>query len=571
MLGFIVENKANFLGPLDDPAVASSFIFGCIFIFLNLRARFSFIAGDPFPPELKTFTLEDLTANSRFHRGMATYFMLILLVYFLSTRVGSKTFSAISGIEVDDNTLPLYAAFVLAGCIPNVPKISKLEEAVRGFAQRLAGVPSDHSFIYEKLRASKIGEAGKQSVNEQLSADPLLAKVIQSLDGGDRDYWEKAKFLNRRIRDVGDQEDKVDHITLRVRDKFSELMDAASLKLADAETNLVRIDKKVAELSTDSSKDRLDLESQKRDEVKKLKEVFTSLSYILSCGIVAVTSARKREVDGVLHDIGFDVDAGIKGTIFNRTLEAVVYSSVVVCLATFLATIFSMSNEALAPALPNSLSYCFVAPFQFFILNYVGIRVYLWRREQLTADGGNQTYYIDPKNNKVRMTKRLETLVLSILSIFVLVPFFDATFILSVNDAVNWSNAFAIDKEYYWISMASYPTSAVITLIVFSYLVEFDQSNDRNSQRHNFFNSPPLAAVITISTALFCATANYAVNYIVVNNNNTESVGNFLPSTLNGFLEEQSYGSLMWYFLSAFIGSLFFFTFFYILSRTKRP
>lgn len=551
------------LGPISNEGVAFAFLFGCIFIILNLRSRFTVIAGQPFPVELAAFTLDDLTAKSRFGRGLITYFLIIIVIYYLSIRVGHQIFSASFGIDIDPQAFPLYIALVIAGLIPNVPKVATVEEWVRAVAQRLSGVPSDHKFIYDKLSRSDIRDSALSQFYQKDTIHPNITKALSVLEGTSED-WEKSRYIIFYLSSAAARNDKVDHITIRVRDLFSKFLHSEKLRLLDIEKELIYLEGQLSLTQTNQ----IEWEKKKSELQNDVLDVFRSLSYMLSSAIVAVTSAKRRDVDAVLNDMGFEVKGVSRNDPTDRLLESSIYAGLVVFVIALSATFLNLSGVYVDPMLPKSIVECLTIPLTFFIPTYYGLKFYMFRRNKIQKVAASN-WYVDEQKHRVKMSKRLYAIINSIVVMAVVAPFLDFVILLANTQQVNdWSKAFPIFSAFYWTSLIPYFVVPVYVVVAYSYYLETDTKAEKDSVFARSHFSTWSRIRVSGGFGVLAGTLNFIVHFIIKTQNSPEETVPALQS-LDAILFSPLFGSLVLDFVIAATGVFVFFWTFHASGRIE--
>ncbi|MBK1697635.1 hypothetical protein [Rhodovibrio salinarum] len=474
----------------------TAFTVGLLFIVLNLRTRFNDIAGEPFPEEFRSFKLSDLTSLRRFQHGLAIYFLLLALIYVLLLSLGPNVLNKLFGVTVSEDTFPLYLALALAGIVPNVQLLAHAEESVRGLAQRIAGVPSDHSYIRRKIAEAKIKKPVKDDLKAYLGAQLPLDEARQLISERELKDLLKCCLIVRALDQVTSEHPMVNHVTVRVSHTFdAKLQDGRRRVEAIAETLRTHL----AQASDEAAAHAPSVRGEIRD-------AYDLLTYLLSCAIVAETSARQREVNVILDEMGFVVNRNIRRYVQDRVLSATLQGSVAVFVASAAVNVlFGLVAPARAGEVVPVIRWITYA-LSFAVPTYVMLAVYCWRRNHQLA---RRRWFMTASGYRPRMSKQVGAAGAAVVCTAVIAPFVDAAALIAETERIRSLAAhFPVDDASYWAYLLTYLITPFLILVFFAKLIERDRQAEFDAGFAVVYFAPRRVVTVSATYALTIAVFN---------------------------------------------------------------
>jgi hypothetical protein len=537
---------AGVLASLPSSETIAAFVLGLLFIVLNLKPRFNEIAGEPFPAEFRSFKLSDLTSTRRFRSGMTTYFVLLALIYVLLLKLGPNVVGKVFGIETTSEALPLYVALILAGIVPNVPGIANAEQMVRALAQRIAGVPSDHAFIRKKIAEATLDPATKEDLKTFLAARLPLAEARAVIS--DRDFKDLLKCVQivRTLDHVSSEHPMVNHVSLRVSQYFDS-------KLADGRRKLEAIEDRILaylEQEPEAAVRRpLDLKVEIRD-------AYELLTYLLSCAIVAETSARQRAVNEILDEMGFVVTQNVRRFVLDRVLSSILKGTVAVFVTSAAVNagfILLSPQENAGPA--RAITWITYS-LTFAVPTYVMLLTFCVRRNRLIRDN---RWFMSRNGFRPRMSKQVGAALVAIGVTGALVPFIDAvTLIVEVERIDSLAKHFPLDSGAYWRAQLGYLITPCLILVFFAKLIERDRRAEFDpGYAPAYFKRGHVLAYSTV-TALTIG-LSYLGIVLITSQPLAAAVDAWRTGGLAAFFQHGQTVNIIWFFCAVCAGAFVFF------------
>ena len=537
---------AGVLAGLPSSETIAAFVLGLLFIVLNLKPRFNEIAGEPFPAEFRSFKLSDLTSTRRFKSGMTTYFVLLALIYVLLLNLGPNVVGKVFGIETTSEALTLYVALILAGIVPNVPGIANAEQMVRALAQRIAGVPSDHAFIRKKIAEATLDPATKEDLKTFLAARLPLAEARAVIS--DRDFKDLLKCVQivRTLDHVSSEHPMVNHVSLRVSQYFDS-------KLADGRRKLEAIEDRVLaylEQEPEAAVRRpLDLKVEIRD-------AYELLTYLLSCAIVAETSARQREVNEILDEMGFVVTQNVRRFVLDRVLSSILKGTVAVFVTSAAVNagfilLSPQENAGTARAI-TWITYALT----FAVPTYVMLLTFCVRRNRLIRDN---RWFMSRTGFRPRMSKQVGAALVAIGVTGALVPFIDAVnLIVQVERIDSLAKHFPLDSGAYWRDQLGYLITPCLILVFFAKLIERDRRAEFDPEYAPGYFKPGHVLVYSSVTALTIGLCYLGI-ILIISQPLAAAVDAWRTDGLGAFLQHGQTVNIVWFFCAVSAGAFVFF------------
>lgn len=534
------------LAGLPSSETIAAFVLGLLFIVLNLKPRFNEIAGEPFPAEFRSFKLSDLTSTRRFRSGMTTYFVLLGLIYVLLLNLGPNVVGKVFGIETTSEALPLYVALILAGIVPNVPGIANAEQMVRALAQRIAGVPSDHAFIRKKIAEATLDPATKEDLKTFLAARLPLAEARAVIS--DRDFKDLLKCVQivRTLDHVSSEHPMVNHVSLRVSQYFDS-------KLADGRRKLEAIEGRVVAY----------LEQEPEPAVRRpldlkveIRDAYELLTYLLSCAIVAETSARQREVNEILDEMGFVVTQNVRRFVLDRVLSSILKGTVAVFVTSAAVNagfilLGSQENAGTARAI-TWITYALT----FAVPTYVMLLTFCVRRNRLIR---NNRWFMSRTGFRPRMSKQVGAALVAIGVTGALVPFIDAVnLIVQVERIDSLAKHFPLDSGAYWRDQLGYLITPGLILVFFAKLIERDRRAEFDPDYAPGYFKPGHVLVYSLTTALTIGLCYLGI-ILITSQPLAAAVDAWRIGGLGAFLQHGQTVNIVWFFCAVSAGAFVFF------------
>lgn len=460
--------------------LAASSIVGVIFIIASIYQKYDDFDNQKFPKELRFFGLKDLVSSRRYLQGLFAYCTLMVAFYLLLLKVGGNVLIPIIGIDIpgtvtplsQDNWFAIYLALFVGGIVPNFVGINNVEILFRRFGQWVTGIPSDHSFVVDKLNVAKVSDQRISEIEKYLSFNfsrkySVIEKII------DQSYinkWIKSRAILVGIKDSYEDSD-IQHITVRADRIFKKLIEEA-LSLQDEIDRYIKlfIDEE------ESNKTELMISSPTNDNAKHLRKKITYnfelLTYILSSSIVVVESSRKTSVDKILSEFRFENLEIREPDLNGRIVESVIESMGVIFLVTL---IFVISNNIMFgnESINANPLILLTIPLGFGLSLSVTLLVYLYRRRNLILRGNKEWYQQSDPYSPIP-AKRIFAFALSFAGLLVVAISIDAVGTIIEADSKNIKSMFKFDTKYA-VNILSLSIIPLILTYIFTFWIEEDK------------------------------------------------------------------------------------------------
>ena len=563
------EIYQHMLQAIERPEVVVSFLFGCLVILLNLRDRFSKVVGEYLSVDINVFSLQDLVSRNKYKKGVFAYFVVLFILYLILSTAGPTVFKLATGKTLDPVAIPLYAALILAGIVPNIKHVDRIELAARRLAQRLAGVPSDHSYTLAKIKASKVSV---RKVAQVISDRDLKARIDKNIEEGvfDEDLsktYVKIKLILFQLSTNDVFAQRVPNVAAR----FEHLVSAVVSECAKIESKVAKWSSAELKISvspdgaTDPETRELIVSNAKlKNDIKdRIEKLLTDVSHLLSCMIVATTSAKKIEINNLLNDLGLEVNMPVRPDTNDRVLGAIAASACAITILAFLFALIKILFRSEIPVAPDNIIDCLITAISYTVPLFIGLISYLKFRERTMTNSGEDSWYSNSTTYTVKAAMRIKALLLSTANMIVAgAAMFALTVFMGAENPPPMKAIFNPLDEAYWHNILTFIATPLVTLFVFSFALEKDRELDNTKPSSN---SSFLAWFVptTLLFALLAAVVNVGVNFLPASESGSGAVETVQWSVFGWFeLFVPSMDFSVWYAMIAAIAvATFFFSF----------
>jgi hypothetical protein len=540
---------------VTSPFVLSAIIGISAFVFARLYMRFNQLAGQAVPEPFHSFKLVHLTSKRRFLVGYGTYLLLLLMIFGALVEMGPKPFTNSNFLTNNPWVFPFFVALLLAGVIPNVPVLDRAEIGFRRLAQRVVGVPPDHRLVDRKIALAEMSQAKKSNLENDLATRLPLSHIRAAVFEEEYEKLLKCYLILQALDHVADDPKVADLLARRARQNFDEMLREGRRKLA-------AIEGRIADASYQHPNGRNHIKLEIQDAITR---TYALLTYLLSCAIVAETSAKPQPTDQVLQEIGLRMSGYVRRSVADRVIPACVagVAAVLVASGAINATFGFITPGGFAKVPPPHFWLMFAVTFGTLVAAMIG--AYAWRREELII---RSRWFETAQNPYPRVAAISGAVALAVACTVLVVPFVDAgALFMERRDLKEVSNGFPEGVAEYLAFLVPYLSTPVMVLLFFAWLIEIDHRLEFNPESASKFFSSGRIVATAAAAAVFAAVVNVSVQVAM-----SPVLQSQLVDALNGgdvghFLSHPATGVVAWFLGSIGAGV---YVFFHVFISTGR-
>ncbi|WP_375596039.1 hypothetical protein ABWI00_07045 [Algihabitans albus] len=552
---------------LTAQEITPAAVFGCIFICANLYARFENPAGNLFGESTGPFKLSDLVSRKRYWYGLTIYLASIVALYLLLLRIGEKAVRNAFNLSNSGGEFALYMAIVLAGLVPNVHGIDKIEEFFRRIGQRIAGIPPDHSSIFEKIDIALVQPEAISSIRGKYLQNIPDQKIDEILDPAHFDKWTKSILIFENFKKHQTEID-IRFVTVRASNRFREHVADAGRLISEV-NNFIK-DGYQTERASQSDQGNNEISAIEHS----ISRVYHLLKIILSGCIVSEVSNDRIRTDKILQKFGFSIGETVRPQLYGRAMLSILYSMIAIAVVELISItstqIFFENSQYLSTAAIVPI----VVPLTFAIPLYVGVRTYLKRRESRIRHV-SRDWYITERPFTPHTSSRLTAYGVALFYVAIIAFFIDLVSwaaLSSLESSIE--KALSLDDAQFLRVVAVLLPAAMI-LFIFSYVVENDHHAAYSRGFADSYNKRQKRRLYSFLFGILCASI-ICIFKISQNIDLGRGLRNFVLDTPSLTQAEQRLAleatlNLGLQFTVTFLGVFVFFWVFYKTSENPHP
>jgi hypothetical protein len=546
MMGTDMFPADGWLGAMSPETIAA-IGGGAAFILLNLYTRFNDLAGEEVPEPFRSFKLAQLTSPRRFRSGLLTYCLLLVLVYVALLRLGPALVEKTLQVAVPAETFPLYLALCLAGVIPNVPGLARAEVGLRTLAQRVAGVPPDLRYVDRKINMARIEAKKRQELLDSLAKRIPVARMGEIIDGTDQEELLKCYLIVGALNRDNRYSRTVQLVTQRARRNFKSMLDDAQRQLDSIEENILEALKQPQTVR----------KAYQRQIRTQSHAAYRLLTYLLSCAIVAETSANSQTVLTILKSIGFNIISQVRRYLAERVLAATIAAAIAVLVTSAAVNVLLGLSLTGSMADVAPLPRWFAFAFSFAVLIAVMIGTYTWRRDYLIA---GERWYMTANSFRPRISAQLGAGLIAVGCTALFVPFLDAAALfIEAGEIKSWNHHFPMENGAYANFLLPYLATPVMVLVIFAKLIERDRRIEFDPGFANEFFSPRKVFAMSAGSAVVVALLYVMLTLMLAEQLRGELAGAWAEGGIGQTLGQPEAAAVAWFLLAVGAGVYVFF------------